>query len=59
MCIRDSTCHGRCAQIPLGSLLVSVANPLLKMIIDMLTVREGLDTATEEQRSLFSKLSLT
>jgi len=40
-------------------LVIGLGNPLLKSLLTFFSTTEGLDTATEEERSLFTKLSLT
>jgi len=40
-------------------LCVAVANPMLKQLITFFSAKEGLDTRTEVERSLFTKLSMT
>ena len=44
--------------MPLGSTLIALANPILKALVAFFAQKEGLDTVTESERSLFTKLSL-
>mmetsp|Transcript_13463 Transcript_13463/g.28485 ORF Transcript_13463/g.28485 Transcript_13463/m.28485 type:complete len:349 (+) Transcript_13463:1-1047(+) len=46
-------------ELPVGSTVVAVSNAGLKSLITFMSEREGLDTKTETERSLFTKLSLS